>query len=331
MAARASRRLEGFEFTFECYAGEEQSPESSVSLSESVQAFPEEFGRTYHAYRAGSYAFPNDALERDRLALQGEALRRLLNGRLFLAPLSTPRMMLDIATGIGDWAIQMGDLFPDAHVIATDLSPIQPEQVPPNVSFFVEDSSDPWEYSDRFDYIHTRATAGCWADFESQIAHQAFQALQPGGWFEAQELDSVVESDDGTLDRAGPLATWFHELAVAGERCHRPFILGGTLCDVLRRVGFVDVHHRIFKIPLNPWAKDEAIRELGRMWEKNILTGLSGFSLRIFNRVYGRSPAEIEVRETLRPSFFPPPFSTPLSLLFFWGGGGVFLRSTCLY
>jgi ubiquinone/menaquinone biosynthesis C-methylase UbiE len=52
-----------------------------------------------------------------------------MNDRLYMALLSAkkpPRNILDIATGVGDWAIQMGDLFPDSTVIGTDLSPIQP-------------------------------------------------------------------------------------------------------------------------------------------------------------------------------------------------------------
>lgn len=90
-----------------------------------------------------AYAFPNDVIEQERLGLQNEALKRLFGGRLFFAPLSQsnpPRCILDIATGTGDWAIDMGDFFPTSEVIATDLSPIQPEDVPPNVSFYVEDS-----------------------------------------------------------------------------------------------------------------------------------------------------------------------------------------------
>lgn len=87
--------------------------------------------------------FPNDYLEQERLDLQNVALVRLFGNKLYLAPLShenPPKMILDIATGTGDWAIQMGDEFPSSQIIATDLSPIQPEDVPPNVSFFVEDS-----------------------------------------------------------------------------------------------------------------------------------------------------------------------------------------------
>lgn len=82
-------------------------------------------------------------LEQERLALQNDSLVKLFGDRLFFAPLSKaspPRTILDIATGLGDWAIQMGDLFPQSQIIATDLSPIQPEDVPPNVNFYVEDS-----------------------------------------------------------------------------------------------------------------------------------------------------------------------------------------------
>ncbi|KAK4089839.1 TAM domain-containingmethyltransferase [Purpureocillium lilacinum] len=299
--------LHGYQFTFQAPEQGDgvhldprtgQRRELSESLSESVQNFPVEFGRTYHAYRAGSYAFPNDAPEQERLTLQAETLRKLFDNRLFFAPLSEktpPRTVLDVATGVGDWAIQMGDYFPDSEIIGTDLSPIQPEHVPPNVNFYVEDSSDPWEYSKKFDYIHTRVTAGCWSSFESEIAQQAFDCLEPGGWFESQEVDSTVACDDGTLGPDSALVQWFEEITAAGETLNRPSVVGALLRECYERVGFVDVQQRIFKLPVNGWAKDESLKELGQMWEKNLLTGLSGFSYRLFNSVYGRSPAEIEV------------------------------------
>lgn len=82
-------------------------------------------------------------IERERLGLQSEIMTMLFGGRLFFSPLdrnNPPGKILDIATGTGEWAIQMGDAFPRSEVIATDLSPIQPFDVPPNVSFYVEDS-----------------------------------------------------------------------------------------------------------------------------------------------------------------------------------------------
>ncbi|KAK7413415.1 hypothetical protein QQX98_007717 [Neonectria punicea] len=299
-----------FQFTFNCSASNsaqnsfiEPDPDAqdiidSESLTESVQTFPEEFGRTYHAYRAGSYAFPNDQIERDRLELQNDAVVRLFGGRLFFAPLSKrnpPRNILDIATGLGDWAIKMGDEFPESEIVATDLSPIQPRNVPPNVSFYVEDSSQPWDYSDKFDYIHTRITAGCWSSFKEQVADQAFETLNPGCYFESQEYDAIVACDDGTLDPEGPLASWFRDMRVASDIMDRPVVVAANLRRSYEEAGFVDVQERIFKMPMNGWAKDELLKELGRMWERNFLTGLSGFSFTLFNRAFGRTPAEIEV------------------------------------
>jgi tRNA G46 methylase TrmB len=89
-----------------------------------------------------AYAFPNDKPEQERLALQDAVLTKAMGNKLFFAPLDDhpPKRILDIATGTGDWAIAMGDRFPNATVVATDLSPIQPESVPINVEFYVEDS-----------------------------------------------------------------------------------------------------------------------------------------------------------------------------------------------
>lgn len=89
-----------------------------------------------------AYAFPNDKPEIERQALQDAIFMKIMNNRLYYAPLNNypPKRVLDIATGAGDWAIAMGDRFPNAKVVATDLSPIQPETVPANVEFYVEDS-----------------------------------------------------------------------------------------------------------------------------------------------------------------------------------------------
>ena len=74
----------------------------------------------------------------------------LLNGDLFACPvaerLRTPLgpgvrrpRVLDLGTGTGIWAIDVADEFPNAEVVANDLSPIQPSNVPVNVRFEVDD------------------------------------------------------------------------------------------------------------------------------------------------------------------------------------------------
>ena len=77
-----------------------------------------------------------------------------LSGDLHLAPLSTGiQHVLDLATGTGIWAIEFATKYPSASVVGTDLSPIQPLYVPPNCSFEVDDSDDPWIFSQKFDYV----------------------------------------------------------------------------------------------------------------------------------------------------------------------------------
>lgn len=221
-----------------------------------------------------------------------------MGDRLYFAPLDDrpPKRILDIATGTGDWAIAMGDRFPDARVTATDLSPIQPDIVPMNVEFFVEDSSEPWIFNEPFDYIHTKTTGGCWESFETQIVQQAFDTLSPGGWFEAQECAPVPHCDDGTLKEDSALASWFLDFLNAAVEAKRPHAEFGYLKNMMQRVGFVDVHQKIFKVPLNGWAKDPALKEIGQLMETNMQMGLSAFSLGLFTKVYERTPEEIEVR-----------------------------------
>jgi hypothetical protein len=59
------------------------------------------------------------------------------------------------------------DAHPSASVIGTDLSPIQPILVPPNLQFEIDDCCDEWLYTpDTFDFIHVRGLYGCVADWD---------------------------------------------------------------------------------------------------------------------------------------------------------------------
>ena len=155
--------------------------------------------------------------------------------------------------------------------------------------------TDEWDFPHQFDYIHTRATSGCWPAFETDIAEQAFAALEPGGWFESQEVDCKVCCDDGSLDPAGPLAKWSDDLIAASEKLGRPAILAATLKEVYERVGFVDVQQRVLKMPINGWARDMRLREIGYLWGDNVFEGFAGFSYQLFSQAFEWTGPEIEV------------------------------------
>lgn len=68
-----------------------------------------------------------------------------LGGALHLAPIDQTdfplHRILDCGTGTGIWALEMGDLYPQAEVIGVDISPIQPHWVATNVKFELDDVS----------------------------------------------------------------------------------------------------------------------------------------------------------------------------------------------
>lgn len=69
------------------------------------------------------------------------------------------------------------DEYPSAEVIGTDLSPIQPAFVPPNLRFEIDDASEDWTFpEDHFDLIHIRALYGAISDWPKLYS----QALKYG-------------------------------------------------------------------------------------------------------------------------------------------------------
>jgi hypothetical protein len=174
-----------------------------TSLASFILGYRYENGRRYHAYREGEYLLPNDDLEQDRLDLLHHIFRLVLGGSLYRAPIADgrppPERILDVGTSTGIWAIEMADEFPNAIVIGTDLSPIQPGWVPLNCKFYVDDAEAEWNYptDEHFNFIHARGVWGGiadWARFYSQV----YQNLNPGGGLEIVEPEGIFRSDDDT-------------------------------------------------------------------------------------------------------------------------------------
>lgn len=70
------------------------------------------------------YNFPNDETEQDRLDLNHHVCLIFLNDALHLAPLdeNKPMRILDVGTGTGIWAMDMGDKYPNAEVVGFSRS-----------------------------------------------------------------------------------------------------------------------------------------------------------------------------------------------------------------
>jgi hypothetical protein len=154
---------------------------------------------------------------------------------------------------------------------------------------------DDWDYTRKFDYIHTRMTLGCWADMKRQIIQKAFDNLTPGGYIEAQELYYIPHCDDNTLHADSALMNWTRDINAASEEADRQLCIGPELKAWMEEVGFEDVHESVFKVPINGWPKEPGLKHIGQLWQRNMLNGLSGFSLGLFHRINGRTMEDIEV------------------------------------
>jgi len=131
-----------------------------------------------------------------------------MGNRLFYAPIEAPSAVLDIGTGTGIWAIDVADAYPAAEVVGTDLSPIQPPYVPPNLSFEIEDADEDWTFKPKFDLVHSRVLNDTSLKDWSHFYQEAFKVLKPGGWVESQEFDYHGLSEDGTIDPNCRLRFW---------------------------------------------------------------------------------------------------------------------------
>lgn len=106
-----------------------------------------------------------------------------------------------------------------------------------------------------------------------------FSALEPGGWLEQMELDVRVFSDDGTLTEDKCLYSWGDMFLACADRAGRSLLTQETMRADIEKAGFVDVHEKLYKIPLGPWAKDRLLKEAGQLQNAHWNAALEGWAM----------------------------------------------------
>jgi SAM-dependent methyltransferase len=272
---------------------------STDSLTPSILEYRQLHGRTYANAKTGEYWGPNDERQGEGLDLIHNAVTIVMGDRLFLAPIDTrnPGRVLDIGTGTGIWALDFADEFPSADVIGTDLSPMQPSWVPPNLRFEIDDCLLDWTWpANHFDFIHTRMMLGAIPDWAA-LDRKALHHLKPGGWYEHVEIGCEAESDHREFPEGHAFHTWAQSFYQAGEKMGRPWTIciPGEMTKTMSDAGFVDIHEVKFKLPVGNWAKDPALKQAGLLFHTSLERDLEGFSTFCMREVLGWSQEEVIV------------------------------------
>ncbi|KAG6044178.1 hypothetical protein E4U39_003610 [Claviceps sp. Clav50 group G5] len=242
-------------------------------------------------------------------------LMMVTENKPFLSPIGDhPQKILDIGTGTGIWAVEVGDRYPSAKVRGIDIAPIQPAWVPVNVTFLVDDCEQDWIERD-VDLAHFRFTIATLKN-TSQVLGHAFKSLRPGGWIELQELLPTPLCDDGTMPDDDPVKYLYEKIERAFEKFGMRAQLPAELEPFLHEAGFENIHCQIFKVPIGSWAKDRTMRIVGLYQKMAVVDVLPIFSGPF--QALGMSEAEIEVMNAMARKGLDDPKAHRYFNYYFW-------------
>ncbi|EYB23045.1 hypothetical protein FG05_30601 [Fusarium graminearum] len=260
---------------------------TSASITSSILQYRTIHGRTYHSEQGNAQYCPprgsNDEQQKDLMDLTHHILTLGLGDKLHLAPLikDDVKQVIDIGTGTGIWAIDFADQYPNAEIIGTDLSPIQPSWIPPNLQFIIEDCTREWTFKSIFaDYIHARWLMGSIGNWDSFFS-EAFRVCKPGGWVESHEAASTISSDDNTVEPNSAMGHWGKFFIEGSKKIGTSFTVveDGTQRKAMEKAGFVNIQEFDFRNPIGSWPDDPVEKQMGSYTKHGLDTDSEGFVL----------------------------------------------------
>ncbi|RSM17901.1 hypothetical protein CDV31_003327 [Fusarium ambrosium] len=277
----------------------EDAAESTASITSSILQYRNISGRTYHRDIGNAqYWGTNDEQQNESMDINHHVLTLVLDGALYLAPISKDiKKAIDVGTGTGIWAIDFAEAFPETEVIGTDVSPIQPSWVPPNLRFEIDDCTQDWTFApNSLDYIHMRWLVGSIVDWP-QLFKEAYKCLKPGGYIESHEALSRMDCDDGSIHEKSAMHQWGKFFVEGGKKIGRSFTIveDEVQRKGMKEAGFVNIEERNFKVPIGGWPHDPKQKEIGRYAQATLEQDIEGYVLFMANTVEGWSKEEVEV------------------------------------
>lgn len=150
---------------------------------------------------------------------------------------------------------EFADRYPNAEVIGTDLSPCQPQWIPPNARFEIDDATLEWTWDpSSFDFIHIRYVFGAIKDWTA-LFREAYRCCTPGGWVQSVECDVEFRSDDGTLELEPVMKIYGKLFREGGKVLDRPFFVRELQQQGMGEAGFKDMKTIDYKVGISTFRK----------------------------------------------------------------------------
>lgn len=100
---------------------------------------------------------------------------------------------------------------------------------------------------------------GDWPKFFAQ----SFEALNPGGWIECQDICFPVRCDDDTVKKDSAINEWSDLMIQSSELFGRSGRSAALYKQQMIDAGFVNVTEVIYKWPTNKWPAGPHYKTLG--------------------------------------------------------------------
>ncbi|KZT56686.1 S-adenosyl-L-methionine-dependent methyltransferase [Calocera cornea HHB12733] len=227
--------------------------------------------RKYHAAET-PYSLPNDEDEWERLDVQHYGIKAYFGGNNVGADWpENPRRILEIGAGSGAWAMEVAYQFPNAEVIAIDISDVKPDRKPENCTFKVVNVvKDPWPFAkDEFDIVHCRFVTVHLPNFK-ELLDKAIDSTAPGGILMFEDIDCDFVSDLMPVPAAIPnffdiYRTFFASVNVDA----RP---GPKLAPhIMASKKFSETHEYVMPAPMGAWTRDQKLNNVGLAMRKGLV------------------------------------------------------------
>lgn len=173
--------------------------------------------------------------------------------------------ILEIGCGTGFFTEKLARRYPDAQIIATDISPDMLTVAKntlssyPNISYELQDGEN-LTLAGPFDLIISNAAFQWFHDYH-QAFQQFYQHLQPGGYLLYATFGRGTFSELHTSFEAAR-----HSLEISTPLRHGPtFISLSALTKISQQLGFISTHHEAFHKEFFPTVKDflTSVKKIG--------------------------------------------------------------------